>query len=163
MNSQGDQYKESMISGSSRQPSWDTSGTYHSSRESPQQGYQGYTFGQPPQVAQATMYNTDAGSNGMTSGQHQAPANLPSSWSGVYTYAQNYDQPTQTRNESGSSSTMLPHAAAPRIPSVSGSLRAQRVGPRKTLTDEDRREICLYHRQHPDKKQTEIGGMFPNR
>lgn len=30
--------------------------------------------------------------------------------------------------------------------------------PRRTLTDADRRRMCLYHEQHPTKKQTEIGG-----
>jgi hypothetical protein len=31
--------------------------------------------------------------------------------------------------------------------------------PRKTLTDQDRRRMCLYHEEHPTVKQTEIGGM----
>lgn len=30
--------------------------------------------------------------------------------------------------------------------------------PRKTLTDQDRRRMCLYHEEHPTVKQTEIGG-----
>lgn len=32
--------------------------------------------------------------------------------------------------------------------------------PRKTLTDEDRRRMCQWHIDHPEMKQTEIGGMF---
>ncbi|KAF2651988.1 CenpB-DNA-bind-domain-containing protein [Lophiostoma macrostomum CBS 122681] len=32
--------------------------------------------------------------------------------------------------------------------------------PRKTLTDQDRRRMCLYHEEHPTVKQTEIGAMF---
>ncbi|KAF2712873.1 CenpB-DNA-bind-domain-containing protein [Pleomassaria siparia CBS 279.74] len=32
--------------------------------------------------------------------------------------------------------------------------------PRKTLTDADRRRMCLYHEEHPTVKQTEIGAMF---
>ncbi|KAF3077714.1 hypothetical protein TWF102_005647 [Orbilia oligospora] len=31
---------------------------------------------------------------------------------------------------------------------------------RRTLTDADRRRMCLYHEQHPHVKQTEIGAMF---
>ena len=30
--------------------------------------------------------------------------------------------------------------------------------PRRTLTDNDRRKMCLYHEQNPTKKQTDIGG-----
>lgn len=32
--------------------------------------------------------------------------------------------------------------------------------PRKTLTDDDRRRMCQWHIEHPEMKQTEIGGMF---
>lgn len=32
--------------------------------------------------------------------------------------------------------------------------------PRKTLTDADRRSMCLYAEENPTKKQTEIGGEF---
>lgn len=31
--------------------------------------------------------------------------------------------------------------------------------PRRTLTDLDRRKMCLYHEENPTIKQTEIGGM----
>lgn len=30
--------------------------------------------------------------------------------------------------------------------------------PRRTLTDEDRRRMCLYHEEHKTAKQTDIGG-----
>ena len=30
--------------------------------------------------------------------------------------------------------------------------------PRRTLTDDDRRRMCLYHEENPTVKQTEIGG-----
>ncbi|KAI9812146.1 MAG: hypothetical protein M1827_004812 [Pycnora praestabilis] len=32
--------------------------------------------------------------------------------------------------------------------------------PRRTLTDADRRRMCLYHEENPTVKQTEIGAMF---
>lgn len=37
-----------------------------------------------------------------------------------------------------------------------------RPTPRRTLTDADRRRMCLYKRDNPSKKQTEIGGKFPH-
>jgi hypothetical protein len=163
MNPHGEQYNESMNSGSSQQPSWDSARSYQSSRVSPTQAYHSYTFEPPPQIAQATMYHPHAGPSGISSGQNHAHTHLPTSWSGVYSHPQSYGQSGQSqpqiRSESALSSSLLPQATAPRVPSISGSSRTPRVGPRKTLTDEDRREICLYHRQHPDKKQTEIGGM----
>lgn len=33
--------------------------------------------------------------------------------------------------------------------------------PRKTLTDLDRKKMCLYAEANPNSKQTEIGGMSP--
>lgn len=38
------------------------------------------------------------------------------------------------------------------------------AAPRRTLTDEDRRRMCLYHEEHKTAKQTDIGGklvIFP--
>ncbi|KAJ5545938.1 hypothetical protein N7494_003523 [Penicillium frequentans] len=32
--------------------------------------------------------------------------------------------------------------------------------PRRTLTDEDRRQMCLYHEEHKTAKQTDIGALF---
>lgn len=34
------------------------------------------------------------------------------------------------------------------------------TNPRRTLTDADRRRMCLYHEENPNVKQTEIGAMF---
>lgn len=34
--------------------------------------------------------------------------------------------------------------------------------PRRTLTDDDRRRMCLYHEEHKGAKQTDIGGSFPS-
>ena len=31
--------------------------------------------------------------------------------------------------------------------------------PRRTLTDADRRKMCMFHEENPNVKQTEIGGM----
>ena len=39
------------------------------------------------------------------------------------------------------------------------STQASNPTPRRTLTDTDRRKMCLYHEENPNIKQTEIGGM----
>ena len=47
----------------------------------------------------------------------------------------------------------------PSTPVSAGSSRPQST-PRKTLTDDDRRRMCIYHEENPTVKQTEIGGWF---
>ncbi|KAI9727681.1 MAG: hypothetical protein M1828_005909 [Chrysothrix sp. TS-e1954] len=44
-----------------------------------------------------------------------------------------------------------PHGHRPPLPATT---------PRRTLTDDDRRKMCLYHDENPSKKQTEIGELF---
>lgn len=60
---------------------------------------------------------------------------------------------------------MYPAASIPVGP-ISTPISAPPAGtrpastPRKTLTDSDRRRMCLYHEEHPTVKQTEIGGKL---
>ncbi|KAF7163942.1 hypothetical protein CNMCM5623_008603 [Aspergillus felis] len=63
--------------------------------------------------------------------------------------------------EQGLAPIPIPASAAPVTPvqpprksSTSGST------PRRTLTDEDRRRMCLYHEEHKTAKQTDIGALF---
>lgn len=50
--------------------------------------------------------------------------------------------------------------SAPPVPRLPRLMREKSSNPRKTLTDEDRRNMCRYHELHPYTKQTEIGLMF---
>jgi hypothetical protein len=52
------------------------------------------------------------------------------------------------------SATPVTPVQPPRKSSTSGST------PRRTLTDEDRRRMCLYHEEHKTAKQTDIGGKL---
>lgn len=52
----------------------------------------------------------------------------------------------------------IPPSAAPLKPSKPHSPQASQ--PRKTLTDEVRRQMCLYAQQNPGAKQTDIGARF---
>ncbi|KAF2091654.1 CenpB-DNA-bind-domain-containing protein, partial [Saccharata proteae CBS 121410] len=65
----------------------------------------------------------------------------------------------------GQSGTYAPFPApsmpVPPTPTpVSATSTRSSSTPRKTLTDTDRRRMCLYHEEHPTVKQTEIGAMF---
>jgi len=61
-----------------------------------------------------------------------------------------------------------PHSAPPvPIPSVTAPLKPSKLPaiqttsqPRKTLTDDDRRQMCQYAEDHPGVKQTDIGARF---
>ena len=60
----------------------------------------------------------------------------------------------------------LPHVPLPglsQVAPVNGGRKGSIGGanPRRTLTDEDRRQMCLYHEEHKTAKQTDIGGEFP--
>ncbi|KAK0623432.1 hypothetical protein B0T14DRAFT_177114 [Immersiella caudata] len=60
-----------------------------------------------------------------------------------------------------------PHSAPPvAIPPVTAPLKPSKLPaiqtsqPRKTLTDDDRRQMCQYAEDHPGVKQTDIGARF---
>jgi hypothetical protein len=42
---------------------------------------------------------------------------------------------------------------------VSASSTSSNPNARKTLSDDDRRQMCVYHEKHPAAKQVDIGGM----
>ena len=158
MNPIEDRDSEDMIQGPPQQSAWDEHGVYPPVRLSPSQHYSSYPFDHSLQHSHTTtMYPTSAGSSLQSSTQHhQDQPQMHSSWPTSYSDTSIYGQRSQPRLDAGPSS--LAHSSAIE-PSTSSLRTTTRVGPRKTLTDEDRRDICLYHRQHPDKKQTEIGGM----
>lgn len=65
--------------------------------------------------------------------------------------------------------TSQPNYVPPLLPTLplstplsasSSHATASTSAPRRTLTDEDRRRMCLYHEEHPTVKQTEIGGKL---
>ena len=70
-----------------------------------------------------------------------------------------------TSSQSTYASSIFPSAPVPITPasatpsSATSTTRPHNSTPRKTLTDADRRRMCLYHEEHPTVKQTEIGGM----
>jgi hypothetical protein len=53
-----------------------------------------------------------------------------------------------------------PGSAQPAPAQLQKTGRASGSQPRKTLTDEDRREMCRYAERNPGVKQTEIGSLF---
>lgn len=82
------------------------------------------------------------------------PLSLPShQWPSVIAAQSHHYQPDSS----------LPHVPLPALSQVApiNTGRKGSIGgatPRRTLTDEDRRQMCLYHEEHKTAKQTDIGG-----
>lgn len=54
-----------------------------------------------------------------------------------------------------------PSSVSPSVPAPPGRKASTSSStPRRTLTDEDRRRMCLYHEEHKTAKQTDIGALF---
>jgi len=161
MNPTEDRDEEDMIPGPPQQTGWDEHGVYHPARLSPSQHYSSYPFDHSLQHSHTTaMYPTSTGSSIQPSTQHQDHSQIHSSWPTSYSDTSIYGQRSQPRLDAGPSTLTHSSVIEPSSGHSSSLRSTTRVGPRKTLTDEDRRDICLYHRQHPDKKQTEIGGTW---
>jgi len=77
--------------------------------------------------------------------------------------------PPQPSGVSSSHAQFIPSPAiaAPNQPTLGAPLSVAQSGhstqstssPRRTLTDADRRRMCMFHEENPNVKQTEIGGM----
>lgn len=80
------------------------------------------------------------------------PLTMPSQWAGMISTQPGF--------------APVPLAPMPPMPSMGAPQQIHTPHfptaptPRRTLTDADRRRMCLYHEEHPNVKQTEIGAMF---
>lgn len=125
----------------------------HSHHGTPAQEYSGFNFSSP----QVPMEPGAFGSSIQQRPVHQQlqPLIMPQ-W------------PSMLSSQSHSSfQPMFPQPVQPIQPVTMGALQtpisavSSRSGttPRKTLTDLDRKRMCQYAEEHPNSKQTEIGGM----
>ncbi|OCL06415.1 CenpB-DNA-bind-domain-containing protein [Glonium stellatum] len=130
--------------------SWVDSNAYsHSQHQSPVQEYNGFAFTPLPMEP---LYTT-----GMhpprTTHQQLQPLIMPQ-WPSMLTSQSSYVPPIFP-------TAPVPITPASATPVSATSTRSHTSStPRKTLTDADRRRMCLYHEEHPTVKQTEIGAMF---
>ncbi|KAL9094603.1 MAG: hypothetical protein Q9165_003162 [Trypethelium subeluteriae] len=88
-------------------------------------------------------------------------------WPSMLTSQSTYQQPLLPTASASStplsaSTSLSAPASAPASVPPPNSRRPSQTGstPRKTLTDADRRRMCLYHEENPTTKQTEIGALF---
>ncbi|KAF4308481.1 hypothetical protein GTA08_BOTSDO03430 [Botryosphaeria dothidea] len=131
----------------------DSSAHYpHSQHHSPVQEYNGFAYNPLPMEP---MYSQPM-SQGMppprTTHQQLQPLIMPQ-WPSMLTSQSSFAPPPMY-----SAPPPVPVSATP-TPVSATSTRSSST-PRKTLTDNDRRRMCLYHEENPTVKQTEIGAMF---
>jgi len=128
-----------------------SNGSLHMSHHgTPVHEFNGFSFAPMPMEP---IYSTSVASTRQTHQQLQ-PLITPQ-WPSMLTSHSTYQAPMY-------SATSMPVGSAVPTPvsSVATAPVATRPAstPRKTLTDADRRRMCLYHEEHPNTKQTEIGG-----
>ena len=126
----------------------DGGNVYHSQHHSPVHEYNGFAYNPMPMEP---MYAAGSMPPPRTTHQALQPLIMPQ-WPSMLTSQSTYVPP------------LFPSAPLP-APPVSAPLSAPATTgrhtsstPRKTLTDADRRRMCLYAEEHPTVKQTEIGG-----
>lgn len=121
-------------------------------RSPPMPEYSGFEYGPSPLMAVDASY-------GMSIPPPYAsiPLPMPShSWPSMLTTQSPFHEngiPPASASAPGPTS-VSPSAPAPLVRKTSTSGPT----PRRTLTDEDRRNMCLYHEENKTAKQTDIGG-----
>ncbi len=129
--------------------SWIEIPGYHPSQhQSPEQEYSGFNFVPTPHPAMAL----EASYGSMNPPPH--PAHQPLRQLAMPPW------PSTLTTQSAYSASILPTAPHPLpLPAPVSSHPGHTTStPRRTLTDADRRRMCVYHEENPTVKQTEIGG-----
>ncbi|KAF2267818.1 CenpB-DNA-bind-domain-containing protein, partial [Lojkania enalia] len=130
---------------------WHDNGAYHQPQhQSPVQDYNG--FSNYTGLPMEPLYTTQMHPPRTTHPQLQ-PLIMPQ-WPSMLTSQSTYVPPIYP-----SAPVPITPASATPVSATSTHSRTSST-PRKTLTDADRRRMCLYHEEHPTVKQTEIGAMF---
>ncbi|KAJ5278991.1 hypothetical protein N7478_004363 [Penicillium angulare] len=132
---------------------WTELGAFTSPQHSPPMPeYNGFEYGPSPIMTVDPSYGMS-----LPPPYASMPLPMPShSWPSMLTHQSPF-------HENGLPPTPMPTAISPSEPIPPAPSRKASTGgstPRKTLTDEDRRQMCLYHEENKTAKQTDIGALF---
>lgn len=126
----------------------------HSHHGTPAQEYTGFNFTSPQLPMEPSAFTSSIHQRPMH--QQLQPLVMPQ-WPSMLnsqphaTYQPMYPQPVQP---------IQPMSVGPLQTPVSATSTRSSSTPRKTLTDLDRKRMCQYAEEHPNSKQTEIGGQY---
>jgi hypothetical protein len=127
----------------------------HSHHGTPAQEYSGFNFTTPQLPMEPNAFSSSLQQRPMP--PQLQPLIMPqwpsmlSSQSAHSTYQPLFPQPVQP---------IQPMSIGPLQTPISATSTRSTSTPRKTLTDADRKRMCQYAEEHPNSKQTEIGGAF---
>ncbi|KAL1961340.1 hypothetical protein VTO42DRAFT_68 [Malbranchea cinnamomea] len=132
-------------------PQWvDLGGFNQPQHHSPMQDFNPYVFGSSPVMQMEQAYSMSIPQP--YTAQQLLPLTMPPPWPGIISTQPGF--------------APVPLAPIPPMQSLGAPQRIHTPHfptaptPRRTLTDADRRRMCLYHEENPNVKQTEIGAMF---
>ena len=131
---------------------WVEMGGYNPSQHhSPISDFHGFTYGASPIMPMEPAYSMSI-PQPYTS-QQLLPLTMPSQWPSMLTTQASFPSVPLPPVPMSSMATLHPiHTAQIPTPPT----------PRRTLTDADRRRMCMYHEENPHVKQTEIGCKWNN-
>jgi hypothetical protein len=139
---------------------WVEMGGYSGSQQqSPLHEYGGFGFVSPTIMPVEPSYSMSIPPP-YTSHQQLQPLIMPVPhvWPSMMTSQANYSAPLLPTTSASAPTSAI---SAPPLPPMPPIETKPTTTPRKTLTNEDRRRMCLYHEEHPGVKQTEIGCKAP--
>lgn len=127
---------------------WVELGNFTSPQHSPPMPeYSGFDYGH------STLMAVDSYGMSIPPPYASLPLPMPShSWPSMLTTQSPF-------HENGLPPVPAPTSVSPSAPAPPGRKASTSSStPRRTLTDEDRRQMCLYHEENKSAKQTDIGG-----
>lgn len=135
---------------------WTNHDPYNQQHASPDSDYGSYNYNATLPQPQPFTYSPYTPRQGPT----LLTTPLPSQFINQLSYqtpVHGHPPPLLTSFGNAHANAMAQPVSAP--PIVPSSGRPHAPTPRRTLTNADRRRMCLYKRDNPTKKQTDIGGM----
>ncbi|KAM5473667.1 hypothetical protein MauCBS54593_002465 [Microsporum audouinii] len=112
--------------------------------------FSGFQFGSSPIMPIEPAYSMSMPQPYTT--QHLIPLTMSSQWPSMLSTQPGFAPMPVAPMPMTPIAPPLQHVQTPQIPTP--------PTPRRTLTDAERRRMCLYHQENPHVKQTEIGAMF---
>ena len=139
----------------------DANSPFTSHHQSPVNEYNSYSFS--PVTMEPMFASSAAMPPPRTTSTHQQlqqlqPLIMPAPpWPSMLASQSTYAQPIYSATTMSCSPQAL---RTPSTPLSAPPTTGRQSNPRKTLTDADRKRMCLYAEEHPNVKQTEIGGTL---
>ncbi|KAF3491649.1 uncharacterized protein GIQ15_01166 [Arthroderma uncinatum] len=129
---------------------WVDMGVYAAPHHHPLNDFTGFQYGSSPIMPIEPSYSMSMPQP--YTAQHLIPLTMSSQWPSMLSTQPGFAPMPVAPMPMTPIAPPLQHVQTPQISTP--------PTPRRTLTDAERRRMCLYHQENPHVKQTEIGAMF---